>query len=91
MRLFSTPYAQAVPGKLRSHSFDPDKRVLAFSFESTGSERGGVLLYLPELWFEELPTIRVHGNTVGYQRDATSQRVLLDLELEPGSVDVEVY
>ena len=91
VRLFSTPYVQAVPGTLVTHNFDPDTGVLAFSFEATGKERGGAQLYLPELWFPDPPTILVNGNSVAYERDPSSQRVLLDLDLEPGRIDVEVF
>ncbi len=91
VRLFSTPYAQAVPGTLVTHKFDFDTGVLAFSFEATGNEWGGAQLYLPELWFPDSPTILVNGNSVAYERDPSSQRVLFDLNLEPGRVDVEVY
>ncbi len=91
VRLFSKPYAQAVPGTLLAHNFDPETRVLTFSFEATGNEQGGALLYLPEYWFEALPTILVNGAPVGYERDALSQRVLLDLDIQPGRFDVEVY
>lgn len=90
VRLFGRPYALAVPGTLLAQSFDPDNRLLAFSFESQGSEQAGPLLYLPEAWFDELPTIRVNGNVVGYERDAMSQRVLLDWEAEAGRFDVVV-
>lgn len=38
VRLSGRPYALAVPGKLLSQSFDPDTQVLAFSFESQGSD-----------------------------------------------------
>ena len=44
------------------------------------ASRWNPLLYLPEVWFDELPTTRVKGNVVGYERDATSQRVLLEWE-----------
>lgn len=91
VRLFSKPYAQAVPGKSLAHNFDPDTRVLSFSFESKGTEQGGILLYLPELWFDGVPTITVNGNTIGYERDASSQRALLDLDIQQGRFDVEVY
>jgi hypothetical protein len=91
VRLFSKPYAQAVPGALLAHNFDPDTRVLTFSFEATGNEQGGALLHLPEYGFEARPTILVNGATVGYGRDASSQRVLLDLDIQPGRFDVEVY
>lgn len=91
VRRFSKPYVQAVPGKLLAQNFDPDTRVLSFSFESTGNEQGGVLLYLPELWFGGLPTILVNGNTIGYERDASSQRALLNLDAQQGRFDVEVY
>jgi endoglycosylceramidase len=90
VRLFGRPYALAVPGTLLSQSFDPDTGVLAFSFEVQGSEQAGPLLYLPEVWFAELPTIRVNGNVVGYQRDTSSQRVLLDWSGETGRFDVVV-
>ena len=90
-RLFSKPYAQAVPGKLLTQHFDPDTSVLTFSFAATGSERGGVLLYLPERWFDGLPTIKVNGSTIGYERDSSSQRALLELDIQPGTYTVEVY
>lgn len=91
VRLFAKPYAQAVPGTLLTHNFDPDSRVLSFSFEANGNEQGGALLYLPDLWFQGPPTIVVNGNSIGYERDAESERVLLDIDLEPGRFDVEVY
>jgi hypothetical protein len=91
VRLFSRPYAQAVPGKLLSHNFDPQTRVLSFSFESKGDEQGGALLYLPERSYNGLPTIMVNGSTVGYERDASTQRVLLALDIQPGTYTVEVY
>lgn len=91
VRQFSKPYVQAVPGTLLAQNFDTDTRVLSFSFESTGNEQGGVLLYLPELWFDGLPTILVHGNTIGYERDVSSQRALLNLDIQQGTFDVEVY
>ncbi|CAA0079587.1 Uncharacterised protein [Halioglobus japonicus] len=90
-RLFSKPYAQAVPGKLLTHNFDPQTKVLEFSFEATGNERAGVLLYLPELWFDGLPTILVNGSTIGYERDSSSQRALLDFDIQPGTYSIEVY
>ena len=90
VRLFGRPYALAVPGTLLAQSFDPDNRLLAFSFESQGSEQAGPLLYLPEVWFDGPPTIRVNGNVVGYERDARSQRVLLEWQAEAGRFDVLV-
>lgn len=80
VRQFSKPYAQAVPGTLVTYNFDPDTRVLSFAFESNGNEQGGALLYLPDLWFQGPPTILVNGNNIGYERDALSERVRLDLE-----------
>ncbi len=90
VRLFGRPYALAVPGTMLTQTFDPDTRVLSFSFESRGSEQAGPLLYLPEVWFAELPTIRINGRVVGYERDASSQRVLLDWAGETGRFDVVV-
>ncbi len=90
VRLFGRPYALAVPGTMLTQTFDPDTRVLSFSFESRGSEQAGPLLYLPEVWFAELPTIRINGSVVGYERDASSQRVLLDWAGETGRFDVVV-
>lgn len=90
-RLFSKPYAQAVPGKLLSHTFDPGTGALTFAFEATGSERGGMLLYLPELWFDGLPTVLVNGSSVGYERDSSSQRALVALDIQPGTYRVEVH
>ncbi|MCB1703649.1 MAG: cellulase family glycosylhydrolase [Halioglobus sp.] len=88
---FSQPYAQAVPGKLLDHHFDPDSGVLSFSFLASGDEHGGALLYLPQHWYEALPTILVNGSTVPFERDAQTQRVLLDLPTQPGTFTVEVY
>jgi endoglycosylceramidase len=90
VRLFGKPYALAVPGTLLSHHFDPEAQVLSFSFETQGDEQAGPLLYLPEFWFDGLPTIYLNGSTVGYERDASSQRVLLDWSGETGRFDVEV-
>lgn len=90
VRLFAKPYAQAVPGRLLAHNFDPETKVLTFSFESQGNEQEGPLLYLPELWFDDSPTILVNGNSIGYERDIASQRVLLDWDGQEGKFDIEV-
>jgi hypothetical protein len=90
VRLFGTPYVLAVPGTMISHNFDSEKAVLSFSFETEGDERVGPLLYLPAAWFDSLPTILINGNTVGYERDVSSQRVLLDWDSQKGIFNVEV-
>ncbi len=91
VQLVGKPYALAVPGTLLTHNFDPETKVLSFSFEAKGGEMGGPLLYLPESWFGDLPTIVVNGNTVSYERDVTTQRVLLDWDGQKGKFDIEVY
>tara|TARA_R110001592_G_scaffold357416_1_gene660560 strand:- start:121004 stop:122455 length:1452 start_codon:yes stop_codon:yes gene_type:complete len=91
VRHFAKPYAQAVPGRFLTHNFDPATGVLSFSFESSGKEQGEALLYLPQHWFDELPTILVNGSTVPYERDPQTQRVLLDLDTQSGTFTVEVY
>jgi len=90
VRLFGKPYALAVPGTLLTQHFDPEERVLSFSFETKGGEQGGPLLFLPELWFDGLPTIYLNGNMIGYEWDGSSQRVLLDWSGETGRFDVVV-
>lgn len=85
-----------MPGRLdatptfKAPNTDAESKVLSCSFETRGGEQAGPLLYLSELWFDGLPTIYLNGNTVGYHRDASSQRVLLDWSGETGRFDIEV-
>ena len=91
VKLVGKPYALAVPGVLLKHNFNPATKILTFSFEAQGGESGGPLLFLPEVWYQELPTILINGQSVGYERDSQSQRVLLDWRGQSGTFNVEVY
>ena len=90
IRLMARPYALAVPGILLEQHFDPDTKILSVSFEAQGGELAGPLLYLPDTWFDQLPAISINGSTVGYERDASSGRVLLEWSGASGTFELEV-